>query len=286
MIVPLPPELLDETVAHLHDDITSLKSCSTACHALLPVASRYLLSIITFTHSLKIPPNAILFRFKHALQHSARLRANIREVHLAPTLFARRMISRSQGPSSEGFSVDLRLLSDTLSHLEHLRSVVVKYCRIEPLQGGQPMGLLPQVHLDNIMLGTLYHTSRGTPSYLADTLSLFSNIQINRLKILGQWDGFSTDTAASHTPLRVACLIFHERTVEATPICLNVLCRCLSPQFLTALHISLCAADSLPGVDALIARIGAHLRELRLDLVGVLSWDAGMYSYIAFRITF
>lgn len=269
----LPQELLDEIIALLHDDIASLKACSTTSLALLSVSSTYLLHNITFSSGLKVSPNAKLSDFNHALQNSPRLRANIQEVHLAPTLFARRMMSRSRESPCQDCSVDPSLLSATFSHLSRLRSVTLKYCRIGAPQDDRPVRPLPHAHLENVVLGTLHSVSRGTSSSLGRILSLFADTRIDRLEVGGQWSDLPP--CIPHMRLHVSHLVFHECSAKVTSLCLDVLCSNLSSQSLNALDVSLCAAESLSHLDTLVARIGDHLRELRLDLSGIQSWPAG-----------
>ena len=255
----LPQELLDEIIAHLHGDIASLKSCSMTSRVLLPISSTYLLCKITFSRGLKILPDEKLSEFKHALQNSPRLRENIQEVHLAPTLFARRMISRSYEGQECGISPSI--LGQTLSHLDHLRSVTLRYCRINTPQCDELVRPLPHIRLERIVLGTLHSDSHATSSSLGRILVLFANTEIKRLEVDGQWSDFTSQTPQTRMQLCVSHLVFRELSAGATSPCLDVLRNNLSPQSLTTLDIPLNTADSLVHLDQLVSWASRRIRE-------------------------
>ena len=268
IISSLPQELIDYCIDFLHADKTSLQSCTTTCHALLPSASYHLFYVISFSHIITVSPSDKLRHFGEALEGSPRLQSNVRELHLAPSLYVRRM--RSRVHNARLCPIDITTLNDVLNKLDHLLVLDIRDSNIQVPQGAFALHPVPYKQLRNVVLGTLHNNSTSCSSGLWELLSLFAGATIRRLEVLGQWNGMPPTTShASNSRLRVSFLVFHERSPEATYSCLEALRSKLDPQSLTALHVSLTSADSFEPLDSLIGEAGPMIRDLRLDLLGI-----------------
>lgn len=174
--------------------------------------------------------------------------------------------------SSKGnqHAIEMTVLSDVLERLDRLRVVVIRSSSIQLSQDSLTVRPLPHARLNRVVLGTLHSSTGYSPSRLWDLLPLFANTRIDQLEVLGQWKG--TPPAISHTVksmLRVSSLIFHERSPEATPMCLDVIRQHLDPRPPKALHVTLLASKSIQSLDALIADVGQNIETLKLDFVGM-----------------
>ncbi|EKM56513.1 uncharacterized protein PHACADRAFT_183163, partial [Phanerochaete carnosa HHB-10118-sp] len=254
MVPPLPQELLDYILDHLHDDKHALKCCSTACLSLLPTSSFHLFQEVALGRRLCAPTSEVLRRFARAVEKSPRLRTHTRGLSLSPPLRTR----RSQGAS---LGIDLHVLRDTLEQLPSLRTIDLRYVQILP---HGPVQSLSHPSLRKVVLGTLHHPE---PSRLRDILPLLFGVRLGTLVLFGQWAEDSDPVQYQTLSLiRVSCLSFQERNADNSGSCLAALRLSTDPGSLRELRIALESLATAHHVNSLVRQGSPNLRALHFDL--------------------
>ncbi len=282
----VPPELVDATIDHLHDDIPTLAACSLVHRQWLSSSRYHLFSRISFAVS-KLPD------FLDLIEENAQISRNVRELR----------VHYSQG-ATFGTVYNQTLLFDVLDRLPAL--VTLRLNGITYFPSSNRACFAPWQPPPGRTLQCLdFYGFRGSSEILTYTLSLFGKVPVGVLRVqdadmLVHPDrfGYSWDYASSQAHLFASSMVGWR--VGGLELGLNrpshhwndLFCKILAPSCLVSLEIG--ALNTLfrariTGVQRLkddygllFEQFGVRFAHVRLDVstAGSLVTDSECSNYL------